>query len=73
MTQNTMERKYNILKCICYDTTFEQMKKIMKEKNINSIEELKEIKLVASNCKLCLPYIKKMIETGQTEFDIILD
>lgn len=49
------------------------MKEIMKEKNINSIEELKEIKLVAANCKLCLPYIKRMIETGQTEFDIILD
>lgn len=53
--------------------TFGQMKKIMKEENIKNIEGLRKIKPVATNCKLCLPYINKMIETGQTEFDLITE
>lgn len=47
------------------------MKNIMKEKGIDTIEELKEIKELAGNCKICVPYIKKMIQTGKTEFEII--
>jgi len=68
-----MERKFNVLKCICFDTTFAEMKEIMKKNNINNIEELRHIKQIAANCKLCLPYIEKMIETGQTEFEVITD
>lgn len=68
-----MERKFNVLKCICFDTTFEEMKEIMKKNKLNSIEELRDIKQIADNCKLCLPYIEKMIETGQTEFEVITD
>ncbi len=64
--------KFNIVKCICYDTTFEEMKKIMKENNLHSIEDLRKIKPVGLNCRLCVPYINKMIETGQTKYDVIL-
>ena len=49
------------------------MKKIMEEKNIFSLEELKKHKVVADNCKLCVPYIEKMLETGQTEFENIIE
>ncbi len=62
----------NITKCICYDTSFEEMKTIMKNYKINSLEELRDIKPVALNCKLCVPYINKMIETGETKFKIII-
>ena len=37
------------------------------------IDELKKHKLVADNCRLCIPYIKKMIETGITKFDRIIE
>lgn len=53
--------------------SFSQMKKTMKDRNIRSIEEFRKIKPVATNCKLCLPYINKMIETGKTEFEIIIE
>ncbi|MEO8209025.1 MAG: (2Fe-2S)-binding protein [bacterium] len=65
--------KFNITKCICYDTTFSEMKNIMEENNLKTLEELREIKIVAANCKLCVPYINRMIETGETEFDVILE
>lgn len=62
-----------IVKCICYDTTFEEMKKIMEENNLTTIDELRKFKTIAANCKLCVPYIKRMIETGQVKFNEILE
>ncbi|MDZ4713784.1 MAG: (2Fe-2S)-binding protein [bacterium] len=67
------EYKYNITKCICYDTTFSEMKKIMQKHDLKTLDELKKVRMVASNCRLCLPYINRMIETGQTEFELILE
>ncbi|MFZ1319921.1 MAG: (2Fe-2S)-binding protein [Ignavibacteria bacterium] len=67
-----LKDKYPVKKCVCFDVTFLEMKNIMKENGINTIEELKEIKELAGNCKICVPYIKKMIQTGKTEFEIIL-
>ena len=68
-----MKKIHNITKCICFDMSFSQMKKTMNDRNIRSIEEFRKIKPVATNCKLCLPYINKMIETGKTEFEIIIE
>jgi bacterioferritin-associated ferredoxin len=65
--------RYKITKCICYDTTFEEMKKIMKENNLTTLDELREFKTVALNCKLCVPYITRMINTGQTNFELTIE
>ncbi|MBV6479218.1 MAG: hypothetical protein HGGPFJEG_01989 [Ignavibacteria bacterium] len=65
--------KVKINKCICYDTTFKEMISIMIKNNLKSIDELRNIKPVSLNCKLCLPYINKMIETGKTEFNETLN
>lgn len=66
-----MKDNYPIKKCICYDVTFFEMKKIMEEYEIYTLEELKEVIQVAGNCKMCIPYIKEMIRTGKTEFEIL--
>lgn len=62
--------KFAVTKCVCFDITFEEMKSIMKKNNIKTLEELKEIKALSGNCKLCLPYIIEMIKTGKTEFEL---
>lgn len=67
-----MKNEFKVTKCICFDTTFEEMKEIMVANNIRTIDELRKIKTVASNCRLCVPYIERMIETGETSFEIIL-
>ena len=69
---STVNQKIKITKCICYNTTFEEMKKIMNEKNLKTIGELREHKPVGMNCGLCLPYISRMIETGEVEFDSLI-
>lgn len=43
----------------------------MSKMNIRSSEELFRKMKVAENCTLCVPYIKKMTETGKTKFCII--
>ena len=63
--------KIEVTKCICYDTTFEEMKSIMQKNKLNTVDELRNIKPVALDCRLCLPYVIKMIKTGETKFDLI--
>ncbi|MEO6693795.1 MAG: hypothetical protein ABIY50_04365 [Ignavibacteria bacterium] len=63
--------KIEVTKCICYNTTFEEMKSIMQKNKLNTVDELRNIKPVALDCRLCLPYIIKMINTGETKFDLI--
>jgi len=48
------------------------MKVIIDEHQLKNIDELREYADVAMNCKLCVPYIDKMFETGQTKFEIII-
>jgi bacterioferritin-associated ferredoxin len=63
---------FKVTKCVCFDITFAEMKSLMEKNNITTLEELKEIKTLAENCKLCLPYIKEMIRTGKTEFESLI-
>lgn len=60
-----------VTKCICSNITFAEMKDFMSKMNIRSSEELFRKMKVAENCTLCVPYIKKMTETGKTKFCII--
>lgn len=46
------------------------MKEIMERHNLKTLKELQQYKTVGLNCKLCVPYIEKMIETGRTEFSL---
>jgi bacterioferritin-associated ferredoxin len=64
--------EFKVTKCVCYDMTFQELKEIMKKNDLKTIEELRKIKPVGTNCKLCVPYIKRMISTGETEFELIL-
>jgi hypothetical protein len=43
----------------------------MQEKNLASFEELKCEVVFGEKCKMCVPYVHKMIETGKTVFPYI--
>ena len=60
-------------RCICFDVKFSEVKKIMEENDLKTIEEIQKLIDVSKNCKLCRPYIEKMIETGETEFNYIIN
>lgn len=57
-----------INRCVCFDITFQKLKTIAQEKNCTSVDELKKHAVFSDKCKLCLPYIKTMLKTGETVF-----
>lgn len=55
-------------RCICHQISFSEIKRISDENNVTSIEELQVRRVCSTNCRLCVPYIKLMLETGDTSF-----
>ncbi|HMW34097.1 MAG TPA: (2Fe-2S)-binding protein, partial [bacterium] len=55
-----------ITRCICFDKEFEELKKVAAAYRCKTLEELQERVLVGVRCKLCHPYIRRMLATGQT-------
>lgn len=62
-----------ITRCVCYSVRFDELKKIADDKKITDFEALKNERTCGMRCKMCIPYIKKMLETGQTEFLELLE
>ena len=65
--------KYEATKCVCNNISFEEMKIIAVKNDIQNIEGLVNVLQVATNCRLCVPFIKKMLATGETIFKIVSD
>lgn len=63
--------KYEVTKCVCNNISFEEMKTIAVRNQIQSMEGLVSVLEVATNCRLCVPFIMKMLETGKTKFEIV--
>jgi len=65
-----------ITHCICHNVSFAEIKEIADKKHITDIETL--LKALQQelpfglNCQTCLPYIRRTLATGQTEFHEIL-
>ncbi|TVQ02055.1 MAG: (2Fe-2S)-binding protein [Balneolaceae bacterium] len=55
-------------RCICHKITFEELLHIAREKGLKTVEELQTENLGSTQCKLCEPYLRKMLETGQVSF-----
>jgi len=62
-----------VIKCVCSDILFSEMKKVAEKHSISNPDKLREYVTFGVNCKLCLPYVKKMLETGETEFEPIIE
>lgn len=55
-------------RCICHEKPFKEIKKIIKEKGYNSLEEIQKAGVSSTSCKMCEPYIRAMLKTGETSF-----
>lgn len=56
-------------RCICSNISFDKIKALAEEKGLSSVKELQQHQICACQCKLCVPYIKKLLNKGKTEFD----
>jgi NAD(P)H-nitrite reductase large subunit len=58
-------------RCVCFDKTFSEMKKLIDKHHITNLDELKKYFIFGENCRTCLPYVELVLRTGKTEFDPI--
>lgn len=61
-----------VTRCICHQINFSEVKKISEERGLSTVQELQVEKICSTNCKLCVPYIKKLLKTGRTAFQPVL-
>ena len=60
-------------RCYCYDQTFADLKTVADETGADSIEALQADVTFGENCQLCHPYVRRMLDTGQTVFHEVLE
>ena len=67
-----MLNNISIDRCICFQKTFTELKELAGLHQIEELESLQEIVEFGENCQLCHPYVRKMLENGQTVFNELL-
>jgi bacterioferritin-associated ferredoxin len=60
-------------RCYCYQQTFEKLKQVSEATGAASVEALQTHVTFGENCQLCHPYVRRMLETGETVFHEVID
>ncbi|MEX0904811.1 MAG: hypothetical protein WD604_06915 [Balneolaceae bacterium] len=55
-------------RCICHQIHFKDILEIAEQKGITTVEELQKQKISCTNCRLCVPYVRRVLESGTTHF-----
>ena len=63
----------DIDRCYCYQQRFSTLKRIAEETGADSVESLQSHVQFGENCRLCHPYVRRMLKTGQTVFHDVID
>ncbi len=59
-----------ITRCVCFRRSFVELKRIAAARGVRTVEALQQYVLFGRSCMMCLPYVARMLETGETEFDV---
>lgn len=63
----------DIDRCYCYQKTFDTLKAVADETGANSVEALQAHVTFGQNCRLCHPYVRRMLKTGETVFHEVIE
>lgn len=55
-------------RCVCFDLTFDRLKETAETHDCKTISELQTVVHFGQQCRLCHPYVEKMLRTGRTCF-----
>ena len=59
-------------RCECFHRPFTELLAIAREKNATTLEELQEHTEFGISCRLCNPYVRRALVTGETVFHELL-
>jgi bacterioferritin-associated ferredoxin len=57
--------------CICYPHSFQTLLRMARQYQWQTVEEITEAVQCGSGCGSCRPYLKRMLETGETAFEVL--
>jgi bacterioferritin-associated ferredoxin len=60
-------------RCVCFHRPFTELLQIARASEIHTLEGLQEVTAFGISCRICNPYVRRMLRTGETTFDTILD
>lgn len=61
-------------RCQCFQAIFDELKQVAVETGSQSVEELQQHVEFGVRCRLCHPYVRRMLRTGETVFhEVIVD
>lgn len=59
-------------RCVCFNVPFSFLREVAREHDCTSIAALQVHVRFGLNCKLCHPYVERMLDTGEVVFSSIL-
>ena len=60
-------------RCVCFDRPFTELLEIARRTGARTLETLQEETEFGISCRLCNPYVRRMLDTGETVFDEVLE
>lgn len=61
-------------RCYCFGRTFAELRTIAERTGAATVAELQQHAAFGQRCKLCHPYVRRMLRTGETVFhDIVTE
>ncbi|MDP2345955.1 MAG: (2Fe-2S)-binding protein [Deltaproteobacteria bacterium] len=59
-------------RCVCFARPFDELLAIARRTGANTLEALQEETQFGLACRICNPYVRRMLRTGETVFTEIL-
>jgi hypothetical protein len=59
-------------RCVCFGRPFGELLAVAKATGASTLEQLQEETEFGLACRICNPYVRRMLRTGQTRFDSLL-
>ena len=59
-------------RCVCFDRSFVDLLAVARREGVTTLEELQEATDFGLACRICNPYVRRMLRTGETTFSVLL-
>jgi len=59
-------------RCVCFERTFAELLRVARATGADTLEALQEETEFGFACRMCNPYVRRMLETGETHFSELL-
>ncbi len=59
-------------RCYCFGQTFAELRRVAEATGAGSVEALQAHALFGQRCKLCHPYVRRMLRTGEAVFHAVV-